>query len=108
VTTSRGPFVTVCSGSRDVYSAWVRFSSASTRVVPDSKRDAHGMAVKVLGVAGDKILPEERDETTQDFVLANSPVFFVRSAADNAQFVKAFTQGRATSFFWSTDASVGR
>lgn len=82
-----------------VYSAWVRFSSASTRVVPDSKRDAHGMAVKILGVAGDKVLPEERDETTQDFVLVNSPVFFVRSAADNAQFVKAFTHGRATSFF---------
>jgi hypothetical protein len=83
------------------YAAWIRFSSSSSKIVSDAKRDAHGMAIKILGVPGHKVLPEERDETTHDFVLANNPVFFVRSAADYVSFVKAFTAGRLMRFFFA-------
>lgn len=82
-----------------IYAAWVRFSSAATPIAPDAKKDVHGMAVKLLGVGGEKLLPDERDATTHDFVLANSPVFFVRTASDNAAFVKAFTEKRTIWFF---------
>jgi hypothetical protein len=36
-----------------------------------------GIAIKLLGVPGDKIVPEEREAETQDFVLVSQPVFFV-------------------------------
>ena len=42
----------------------------------DKWGDARGMAAKLLGVKGDKILPDERDAQTQDFVMINHPVFF--------------------------------
>ena len=40
------------------------------------------MAIKLIGVPGDKILPEARDAQTQDFVMINHPVFFVDKSAD--------------------------
>jgi hypothetical protein len=82
------------------YPAWIRFSSASSKIIADSNKDAHGMAVKLMGVEGEKVLPEEGHETTHDFVLANSRVFFVRSATDNVAFVKAFTRGKLMTFFF--------
>ena len=82
------------------YDAWVRFSSSSPLMTPDTKRDAHGMAIKLLGVSGPKVLDEERDAQTQDFIVANNDVFFVRSAQDYVQFVQAFAGGRVMSFFF--------
>jgi hypothetical protein len=64
------------------YPAWIRFSNAfpdATR--PDATRDVRGMAIKLLDVPGDKILPEEREAQTQDFLLISHPVFFVDEAA---------------------------
>jgi hypothetical protein len=63
------------------YEAWVRFSSSSSQIRSDLAKDAHGMAIKLMGVEGPKILPEEVNETTQDFVLA-------------------FTGGKLLSFFF--------
>ncbi len=62
------------------YKAWIRFSNgASDQTRPDGKGDARGMAIKVIGVPGDKLLPAERAEQTQDFIMINHPVFFVDS-----------------------------
>ena len=57
------------------YPAWVRFSNASGALQPDAKRDIRGMAIKLMGVAGEKILgtPECADE--QDFLLISTDVF---------------------------------
>lgn len=82
------------------YDAWVRFSSSSPLMTPDTKRDAHGMAIKLLGVYGFKVLDDERDAQTQDFVLANSDAFFVRNAKDYAEFARALAGGRLLSFFF--------
>ena len=82
------------------YDAWVRFSSSSLLMTPDTKRDAHGMAIKLLGVPGLKVLDEERNAQTQDFVLANSNAFFVRSTKDYVQFAQAFADNRLMSFFF--------
>ena len=82
------------------YDAWVRFSSSSPLMASDTKRDAHGMAIKLLGVSSPKALDDERDAETQDFILANSDAFFVRSAKDYAAFAQAFTGGRLLSFFF--------
>jgi hypothetical protein len=71
------------------YEAWIRFSNGSgdpNRA--DIKRDARGMAIKVLGVPGEKLLQDEEEAQTQDFILINHPVFF---ASDPARYL-AFMQ----------------
>jgi len=67
-----------------VYDAWIRFSNGSQR--DDRKPDAHGMAVKLMGVEGPKVLATERDATTHDFVLIDNPTFFVRDAVQYGLF----------------------
>lgn len=62
------------------YDAWVRFSNG--RVKDDSKADAHGMAIKVLGVSGTKLLDGRTGETAQDFILVDSETFFTGDGAD--------------------------
>lgn len=72
------------------YPAIVRYSNGSGKVEDDHDGDGRGMAVKLLGVAGERILNDPDEETsTQDFIMVNHPVFFLRSAADNVAFQNA-------------------
>ena len=80
------------------YPAWVRFSSSSPEMRPDTVRDAHGMSIKLLGVPGAQ---GGGGVGSQDFVLANSRVFFVRSAADYVRFLDAMFGGRLPRFFFN-------
>jgi hypothetical protein len=57
------------------YRAWIRFSNGNSERLGDRWPDARGMAIKLLGVPGPKFLDDEA--TTQDFIMANNPVFFV-------------------------------
>lgn len=60
------------------YRAWIRFSNASgDPTVVDSKGDARGMAIKLLDVPGEKLLPDEREAKTHDFLMINHPNFIV-------------------------------
>lgn len=71
------------------YQAWIRFSNGSrdpTR--PDIKKDARGMAIKVLGVPGIKLLEDEDSATTQDFIMINHPVFFANDPARYLSFMQ--------------------
>lgn len=71
------------------YPAWIRFSNASGNAdQPDSKGDARGMAIKLMGVDGEKILEAEKDEQTQDFVMIDHPVFVIRNLQDYVEFFK--------------------
>jgi hypothetical protein len=90
------------------YLAWIRFSSAATQPQPDSKRDAHGMAIKVMGVAGDKVLEAERHETTQDFIIANNDAFFCRNAADYVELATKMSEGRLLTFFFGPNPARWR
>ncbi len=43
------------------YQAWIRFSNASNDASnADIKKDARGIAIKILGVSGQKILESEK------------------------------------------------
>jgi len=57
------------------FNAWIRFSNGNSELLNSRVPDARGMAIKLLGVAGPKLLDDEKE--TQDLVMANSPVFFV-------------------------------
>ena len=57
------------------YEAWIRFSNGSSDPQGSRWPDARGMAIKLMGVKGDKLMPDEKE--TQDFILISSPAFFV-------------------------------
>lgn len=69
------------------YDAWVRFSSSTVPPKADDRRDAHGMAIKVLGVPGEKEIDDGLG--SQDFALVNHDVFFCRDAAHCLDFALA-------------------
>ena len=73
------------------YDAWIRFSSSNSKLQSDSVADAQGISIKLLGVNGEKILPHERCAATQDFILVNHPVFFLRNAMETADFAEIVT-----------------
>jgi hypothetical protein len=75
------------------YNAVIRFSNGSGSSQDDHTGDARGMAIKVLGVPGTKLLDDEATAATQDFMMFNHPVFFVRNAPDYAGFQKASSSG---------------
>lgn len=56
------------------YPVIVRLSTAQGSIVPDKMSAFRGMAVKVIGVEGEKLLPELSDAVTQDFLMVNYPV----------------------------------
>jgi hypothetical protein len=69
------------------WQAWIRFSNGSEKPQPDSVGDGRGMAIKLMDVEGSP-------STTQDFVMINHPVFFVRNAADYVDLETASSQTR--------------
>ncbi len=62
------------------YDAWVRFSNA--RNPDDRDRGGHGMAIKLLNVP----TGIESQSTTQDFVLFDTPVFFLGNQGHRVSF----------------------
>ncbi|MEQ1161554.1 catalase family protein [Acinetobacter calcoaceticus] len=70
------------------YQAWIRFSNASNDASSaDIDKDARGIAIKLLGVSGTKILESEKQATTQDFIMINHPVFFANDAKRYLSFI---------------------
>ena len=55
------------------YPVIVRLSTSPGNIVHDGVAALRGMAVKVIGVEGPKLLPEMQDAVTQDFLLCNHP-----------------------------------
>ncbi len=80
------------------YRALVRFSNG--RQTDDRKKDAHGLALKLFGVEGPKVLDDERSATTQDFIFMDHGTFFIRDAASYAEFAAALLSGTRRSQSW--------
>jgi hypothetical protein len=76
----------------------VRFSNGVGWKQSDSELDARGMAIKVLDVPGPKYLPDE--QTTQDFLMTNTPVPVGRDAVEFMKFAHANADGRAAGVFF--------
>lgn len=73
------------------YNAWVRFSNANTTPKADKKKDIRGIAIKLMGVPGDKILNREIVHETQDFLLMSSETFFSKNISEFSKILKAST-----------------
>ncbi|MGH1428937.1 MAG: catalase family protein [Arenicella sp.] len=79
------------------YKCYIRYSNGGQ--LDDRNPDIHGMAIKLLGVPGKKVLEGQEGEITHDFILADNPVFFIRTASDYVPFIEEFAQGKPPAKF---------
>jgi hypothetical protein len=75
------------------YKAWVRYSNAASYADADIARDIRGMAIKVMGVPGRKVLDSHADADTQDFMVVSAMNFPARDAAEIDALVANVVQG---------------
>jgi catalase len=67
--------------TKKTYPVWIRFSNAGSdrgNLIPDTVGDVRGMAIKLMDVEGDQIISNVAHHGEQDFILMNSPTFFIR------------------------------
>jgi len=76
-------------GEPRTYRAWIRFSNQDATIQDDQDRDIRGMAIKLMGVPGEKLLAAQRDEQTQDFILISTNVFVTKDVAEFDALIKA-------------------
>lgn len=70
------------------YKAWIRFSNGGSDLTTDDKEgDGRGMAIKLMGIPGEKLLPDEHH--TQDFLMINHPVFFINDPQKYLSLIQA-------------------
>jgi hypothetical protein len=73
------------------YRCYVRFSNGASKVQSDKTPDVRGVAIKVVGVEGKKVIPGLENAKTQDFLLIRTPTVPFRSASEFVPFVTAMT-----------------
>jgi hypothetical protein len=75
--------------SPKTYPALVRYSNGAPRRQHDKKPDVRGIAIKVIGVPGEKVIPGMESAVTQDFLAIRTPVTPVRDAEEFIKLVRA-------------------
>src|SRR5439155_24121938 len=90
------------------YRAYVRYSNGSWRQQSDHKADVRGMAVKLLGVDGKKLIPGLEDARTQDFLLIRTAAPPTRDADEFVALVRAASNLPRGLFSFLRQVGVGR
>lgn len=73
------------------YQAWIRFSNGSGTINPDKENDIRGMAIKLMGVPGEKLLESEKHAQTHDLLLISTNRFVTKNVEEFDGLVKALT-----------------
>jgi hypothetical protein len=88
----------VFADGKGPWPVWVRYSNGVGWRDDDDQLDARGMAVKLLGVPGAKLLDEETQ--TQDFLMTNSPTPVGANGAEFMKFAHANSKSVARSILF--------
>jgi hypothetical protein len=72
---------------------YARFSNGSGRNQPDRTADIRGLALKLVGVPGRKLIPGLEDKLTQDFLLIQVPTVPFRTPDEFVSFVRTAAKG---------------
>lgn len=89
----------VFADDRSEWPIWVRFSNGVGWKQGDRELDARGMAVKLMGVPGDKLVADE--VATQDFLMTNSPAPVGRNAQEFMRFAHTNSRGKAPTILYA-------
>jgi hypothetical protein len=91
------------------YPVWLRFSNQNGTASPDSKKDIRGVAMKLMGVSGAKIMQGSPEDTTHDFILISDSRFVTKDVAQFDGLVKGLTGGMVKLlWFFLTHPRVAR
>ncbi len=73
------------------YKGWIRFSNAKGGMTGnyDINKDAHGMAIKLFNIYQHGLEKKVDGPDTQEFLMHDSPVFFVANIDDYNQFLES-------------------
>lgn len=75
------------------FPAWIRFSNAEVSSGTDNSPGFRGMAIKLMGVAGEKLLEDEKDAPTQDFLLTSTSTFLSKDVRQFEHFLRSMSGG---------------
>jgi catalase len=75
------------------YQAWIRYSNQNSNIQADIKGDIRGMAIKLMGVPGQKLQELEPNQPTHDFITISTNVFVTHDAQEFDGLVKALISG---------------
>lgn len=75
--------------------AFVRFSNGGPADRPDKASDVRGLAIKLVGVPGAKLIPGLESAATQDFLLIHVPAIGVRDPDEFVTLVRLAARGTA-------------
>lgn len=75
------------------YPAWIRYSNQDASRQSDTKADIRGMAIKVLNVPGTKLLEEDSESGSHDFLTISTPVLVSADVQEFTRLIRAFTGG---------------
>jgi hypothetical protein len=81
------------------YPVWIRFSNQNATVSPDAKPDIRGVGIKLMGVAGEKLIESDPYCTTHDFILISDSRFVTKDVAEFDGLVKGL-RGGALKLAW--------
>ncbi|MGJ5672112.1 MAG: catalase [Nostochopsis sp.] len=81
------------------YPVWLRFANGSSKVKNDYEPDARSMSVKVIGVEGER-LAESHESKTQDMIVQNAEIFFVKTIKDYHGFFLAVYKSGLYPLLW--------
>jgi hypothetical protein len=77
-----------------VFPALVRFSNGSPALRSDRRREPRGIGIKLIGVLGEKLLPDQTEAVTQDFLATSHSITqTVQNVRQFIAFVKAGEDG---------------
>ena len=74
------------------YPCWIRFSNAKKKPDSDKKKDMRGMAIKLIGVPGTKLV-DKQPAITHDFLCVTSKTLQTRSIHDFQKSLSALMAG---------------
>lgn len=80
-------------GESRSFPAWVRFSNQNNGVSPDSKPDIRGVAIKLMGVGGVKLIESDPECGTHDFILISDDRFVTRDVAEFDGLIRGLVGG---------------
>lgn len=81
------------------YPVWLRFANGRTSVENDYESDTRSMSVKIIGVEGDR-LSQSHEQHTQDLIVQNAEIFFVKSIRFYYGFFSAVARSTLFALFW--------
>lgn len=81
------------------YSVWLRFANGAFQPKNDYEPDTRSMAVKVMGVEGER-LEQSYESKTQDIIVHNSEFFFVKTIRDYYGFFSAVVESKEATKKW--------